>query len=46
MHSVNNYVDRVDFDKSIFHIQRLENNQKVGKVQPIKNLEEFIELSN
>lgn len=45
MHSVNNYVDRVDFDKSIFHIQRLENNQKVGKVQPIKNLEEFIELS-
>jgi hypothetical protein len=45
MHSINNYVDRVDFDKSIFYIQRLANNQKVGKVQPIKNLEEFTELS-
>ena len=45
MHSVNNYVDRVDFDKSVFHIQRLENNQKIGKIQSIANLEEFIELS-
>lgn len=45
MHCTNNYVDRVDFDKSVFHIQRLENNQKMGKVQPIANLEDYIELS-
>jgi len=46
MHSVNNYTDKVDFNKSIFHIQRLVNNQKVGKVQPIANLEDFINLSH
>lgn len=46
MHCINNYVDMVDFDKSIFHIQKLENNQKIGKVQSIKNLEEYIALSD
>lgn len=45
MHCINNYVDKVDFNKSVFHIQRMENNQKIGKVQPIKNLEEYISLS-
>jgi hypothetical protein len=45
MHPVNNYVDRVDFDKSVFHIQRLENNHKIGKIQPLANPGEFIELS-
>jgi hypothetical protein len=45
MHCINNYVDKIDFDKSIFHVQRIENNQKVGKVQPIQNIDEYIELS-
>jgi hypothetical protein len=45
MHCINNYVDKIDFNKSIFHIQRLENNQKVSKAQTIQNLDEYIGLS-
>lgn len=45
MHCINNYVDKVDFDRSVFHIQKLENNEKIGKVQSIENLHEYLQLS-
>ncbi len=45
MHSVNNYTDKIDFGKSIFHIQKSENNVLIGAPHPIANLEEYKALS-
>lgn len=47
MHSVNNYTDKIDFEKSVFHLQKIENNVKVGEEKfSIANLEEFREYTD
>lgn len=45
MHNTNNYVDKVDFENSVFEIFRIENNTWIGKIIKIKTFEEYSKLN-